>query len=60
MKAKNINCVEMKHRGAEDVYKKTKNLAKDQELEYWNKRGQVLKERKNKIAEKNSVSVTQG
>lgn len=56
MKKIKFDCVEMKRRGAEGVLKKTKNMTREQEYEFWKeqtrelKRIQELKQRQNKAA----------
>jgi hypothetical protein len=43
MKITKFNCVEMKRRGAEKVAEKTKHMTKKQELAFWQKQSQQLK-----------------
>lgn len=45
MKMKTFDCVEMKHRGAEKVREKTKDMTLEQELTFWQERSCILKQR---------------
>jgi rubrerythrin len=45
MKAKTFDCVEMKHRGAEKVREQIKGMTLEQELEFWQERSRILKQR---------------
>ena len=38
MKTKDFDCVEMKHKGAQQVYEATKDMTVEEEVEYWRKR----------------------
>lgn len=49
MKAKTFDCVEMKHRGAEKVREQTKDVTLEQELEFWQERSRILKQRQQSI-----------
>jgi len=40
MKNKTFDCVEMKRRGAEYVYSLTKDMSRQEEIEFWRKRSQ--------------------
>jgi hypothetical protein len=43
MKTKRFDCVDMMHCGAKRIYRATKDLSRNQELEYWRqKAGQLL------------------
>jgi hypothetical protein len=35
MKTKRFDCVDMMHRGAKRIYRDTKDLSRQEELEYW-------------------------
>jgi len=35
MKTKKFDCVALQHRGAESIYKRTKNMTIKEELTYW-------------------------
>jgi hypothetical protein len=48
MKNKEFDCVEMKHRAAEEIGKKLKNFSSKERLSYWNKRFQKMKTRTTK------------
>lgn len=45
MKTKTFDCVEMKHRGAEQLKKKIDRLTVQQELAFWAERSSELKQR---------------
>ena len=42
---KKFDCVEMMHRGALAIYKKTKNMTREEELAWWKERDRVLREK---------------
>ncbi|MGD1276835.1 MAG: hypothetical protein ABR964_06390 [Tepidisphaeraceae bacterium] len=44
MKTKTFDCVEMKRRGAEHVYSIIKDMTPEQEVEYWRKRTEELRQ----------------
>lgn len=48
MKAKKFDCVEMMHRGAEEVQKKTRSKSKKDEIAFWRERSQKLTQRQGK------------
>jgi hypothetical protein len=43
MKITKFNCVEMKHRGAEKVKEKTRDMTREQELTFWQEQTKHLK-----------------
>jgi len=43
-KKKKFDCVEMMHRGALDIYKRTRHMTVEEEAAYWRKRGQELRQ----------------
>jgi hypothetical protein len=45
VKTKTFDCVEMKRRGAEYVYNIIKDMTPQQELEYWRKQTELLRQR---------------
>jgi len=45
MKKKDFDCVEMKRRGAEKVAEQTKNMSRQQELEFWRQQTQAMRDR---------------
>ena len=45
MKTKTFDCVEMKHRGAEQLKEKIDRLTVQQELAFWAERSNELKQR---------------
>ncbi len=44
--SKKFDCVKMKHRGAEEIYRKTKQLSPGAELDFWKSSTQKLLKRK--------------
>ena len=42
MKTKRFDCVDMMHRGAKRIYRATKNMSRDEELEYWRQKASQL------------------
>ena len=46
---KTFNCVEMKRRGAEIIYKQIATLTPKEQLIFWQKRNEMLKKRQKKI-----------
>ena len=46
---KTFNCVEMKRRGAEIIYKQSATLTPKEQLIFWQKRNELLKKRQKKI-----------
>ncbi len=45
MKAKKFDCVEMKRRGAELVQQRLAGMTREEQLEYWRQRTEVLRRR---------------
>ena len=56
---KTFDCVEMKHRGAEKVREQTTGMTLEQELEFWQERSRILKQRQ-KIAKRESHASAEG
>ncbi len=54
MKNKMFDCVQMKRRGAESVHKQLEGKSFEQQLEYWQKETDQLKEFQKQAKEKNS------
>ena len=48
MKAKRFDCVEMMHRGAEEVQKKIRGMTKKEEIAFWRERSRKLIRRQSK------------
>jgi len=48
MKAKKFDCVEMMHRGADEVRKKIRGMTKKEELTFWRERSRNLSRRQTK------------
>ena len=44
MKNKSFDCVEMKRKGAEAVYQRVATLSVEQQLEYWRKGSETLRQ----------------
>ena len=44
MKSKSFDCVEMKRKGAEVIYQKIASLSIEQQLEYWRKGSETLRQ----------------
>ena len=42
MRIKPFDCVDMMHRGAKRIYRATKDLSRDEELEYWRQKAAEL------------------
>ena len=53
MKNKSFDCVEMKRKGAETIYKKVAKLSKAQQLEYWRQGSASLRGQMKLITQKN-------
>jgi hypothetical protein len=52
MKNKQFDCVEMKHRGAEKVYQAIAGFSKEQQLDYWRRGSEALRQALQKAQEK--------
>lgn len=48
MKPKTFDCVEMMHRGAEQVRKKIRSLTRKEEITFWRERSRKLRQRQSK------------
>ena len=48
MKAKKFDCVEMMHRGVEEVQKQTRGKSKEEEIAFWATRSRKLIQRQRK------------
>lgn len=46
MKAKRFDCLEMKRRGAERIYEKTKDMTPEEKLAYWSRRDEEFRQRR--------------
>lgn len=44
MKVKKFDCVEMKRRGAEKIYERTKDMSIEEKLAYWKQRTEELRQ----------------
>ncbi len=44
MRTKTFDAMEMKRRGAKQIYEITKNMTREQELAYWRERSRELRE----------------
>jgi hypothetical protein len=54
MKNKSFDCVEMKRKGAEAVYRNVASLTKEQQLEYWRQGSASLKAQKQAASKRNA------
>ncbi len=52
MKNKRFDCVEMKHKGAERVYQAIAGLSKEQQIDYWRRGSEALRQALQKAQEK--------
>ena len=57
MKKKKLDCVEMMHDGAIAVKKKISGLTLEQELEFWRKSTQALRDQQKKIRDKKKLKL---
>jgi hypothetical protein len=46
MKAKKFDCVEMMHRGAEEVQNKVRGMTKEEQIVFWRERSRKLTRRR--------------
>ena len=51
MKNSNFDCVEMMHKGALRIYEETKDFTREQELDYWRRKGEASQSRREKLKE---------
>jgi hypothetical protein len=56
MKNKRFDCVEMKHKGAERVYQVIAGLSKEQQLDYWRRGSEALRQEMQQAREKTTSS----
>jgi len=49
MKVKKFDCIQMMHRGAEEVQKKIRGMTKKEEIAFWRERSRTLIRRQSKI-----------
>ena len=56
MKNKSFDCVEMKLKGAEAVYQKVATLSFEQQLEYWRKGSDSLRQQMQSAINKNKCT----
>lgn len=56
MKAKKFDCVEMMHKGSEQVRKRLEGMSLEQQLEYWRQRTEDLREMKREAQAKRKAS----
>ncbi len=50
MKTKRFDCVDMMHRGAKRIYRATKGMSRDEELEFWRQKAAQLRRNHTKPA----------
>ena len=53
---KSFDCVDMKHRGAEKVQAKLTGMSREQQLEYWRARTDVLLDFQRRVVRKRKAS----
>jgi hypothetical protein len=46
---KTFDCVEMKHRGAERIYKQIVNMTPEEQLAFWQERTELLRKRQQTV-----------
>ncbi len=49
MKTKTFDCIEMKRRGAARIFEATRGMSIEQEVAYWHRRTEALREGKKRI-----------
>lgn len=52
---KTFDCVEMKRKAQEKIYEEIKDMTREEELRYWQKQGELLKEKIAKAKKKHTV-----
>jgi len=57
MKKKKFDCVEMMHDGAAGLKKKISLFTREQELEFWRKSTQALRDQQKKIRDKKKLKL---
>jgi hypothetical protein len=50
-----LNCVAMKHQGAEKIQEKTSGLALTEELQFWQERSMALRKQKQELIKKRNL-----
>lgn len=58
MKNKTFDCVEMKRRGAEYVYGITRDMAPEEEVEFWRKQTEQLRQEQQRLRAERPVAAT--
>ena len=53
---KTFDCVEMKHRAAEKVQEKLAAMSLNEQVEYWERRGKEIREKKARIKTRRKAS----
>lgn len=56
MESKKFDCVEMKRRGAESVYKKVAGLSKQEQLKFWRAGDEELRKIVSALAQKSKIT----
>jgi hypothetical protein len=56
MKNKKFDCVEMKRKSQEEIYKDIKKMTPAEELDFWHKGTLKLKEKQSSIIKKNKTA----
>ncbi len=52
MKTKTFDCVEMKRRGAEEIYELVKDMTVEEEVEFWRQKTEELRKLQKALQEK--------
>lgn len=60
MESKKFDCVEMKRRGAESVYKKIAGLSKAEQLKFWSAGSEELRKIVGTLAQKSKKTANAG
>ena len=55
MKTKTFDCVELQHRGAENIRSAISVMTKEEELTFWRERSQALKQLQKKAREEHNT-----
>ena len=48
-KTKTFDCVEMKHKGAEQILRQIRGMSREQELAFWNEGTRLLQQRQQQL-----------
>jgi hypothetical protein len=56
MKNKEFDCVEMKRRGAARIYEETKNMTREQEIEYWRQKSEEFLKWADEVRQRKTIA----